>query len=171
MDNASAPDTSVDHDLLAGYQADFAGLPNLAKAPVWAVMHRPIWGAIAGPANIPLGGNETLIAAIGNTHPLGNVSLMLAGHIHTFEVMNYAKGTPPAMVAGFGGDNLDVTPMDLSGADLQGQYVEDGFSLPGFGFLLMTREDKGWRIDVHKVDGSIEEVCHFAAGRIDCAKA
>jgi Calcineurin-like phosphoesterase len=169
MDNASAPDTSVDHDLLASYQSDFAGLPSLANAPVWAVMHRPIWGAIAGPANIPLGGNATLIAAIGNTHPLGNVSLMLAGHIHTFEVMNYAKGTPPAMVAGFGGDNLDVTPMNLSGANLSGQYVQDGFSLPGFGFLLMTREDKGWRIDVHKVDGSIEEVCHFAAGRIDCA--
>jgi hypothetical protein len=170
MDNASAPDTSVDHDQLAGYQADFAALPGLAKPPAWFVMHRPIWGAIAGPANIPVGGNATLIAALGNNPALDNVALMLAGHIHTFEAMNYAKGAPPAIVAGFGGDNLDVTPVDLSGANLSGRYVQDGMSLPGFGFLMMMQDGDGWRIDVHRVDGTIERVCHFAQKRLDCGK-
>ncbi len=173
MDNASAPDTSVDTDLLAGYKSDFAALAGLSgKSPTWLVMHRPIWGAIAGPANIPLGGNATLIAALGNGHhALDGTALMLAGHIHTFEALNYDKGAPPAIVAGFGGDNLDVTPVVLSGADLSGQYVKDGLSLPGFGFLMMEQEAGGWRIDVHDVAGAIENVCHFAAGHIDCGKA
>ena len=170
MDNASAPDTSVDHDLLAGYQADFAALPGLAKPPVWLAMHRPIWGAITGPANIPVGGNATLIAALGSGHALDQTSLMLAGHIHTFEALNYASGAP-GIVAGFGGDNLDVTPVDLSGANLSGKYVKDGLSLPGFGFLIMEQDGDGWRIDIHSVDGIISNVCRFAAGRIDCAKA
>jgi hypothetical protein len=168
MDNASAPDITIDHDLLAGYKSDFGALPGLAKPPVWLAMHRPIWGAITGPAGIPLGGNATLIAALGDSPAVNAASLMLAGHIHTFEAMNYAKVTPPGIVAGFGGDNLDVTPVDLSGANLSGTYVKDGLSLPGFGFLMMEQDGEGWRIDVHKVDGAIERVCRFANGRVDC---
>ncbi|HEY2070857.1 MAG TPA: metallophosphoesterase [Rhizomicrobium sp.] len=171
MDNASAPDISIDHDALPGYQSDFASLAGLAKGPTWLVMHRPIWGAIAGPANIPLGGNATLIAALGNSHALDVAQLMLAGHIHTFEALNYDKGAPPAIVAGFGGDNLDKTPPDLSGANLSGMHVKDGMSLPGFGFLMMEQEGQSWRIDVYNVAGTIQDVCHFAGGRLDCAKA
>jgi hypothetical protein len=171
IDDASAPDTSVDHDLLAGYKSDFAALGGLVRQPAWLVMHRPIWGAITGPAGIPLGGNATMIAALGNSRTLDFVALMLAGHIHSFEALNYAKGPPPAIVAGFGGDNLDVTPADLSGADLGGTLVKDGMSLPGFGFLMMAQEAGGWRIDVYNVAGTIERVCRFAGGRVDCPKA
>jgi len=167
MDNASAPDTSVDHNLLGAYQSDFAALPGLAKSPTWLVMHRPIWGAITGPMGVPVGGNATLIAALGNSPALDSTVLMIAGHIHTFEAMNYASGAP-GIVAGFGGDNLDVTPRDLTGANLQGKYVKDGLSLPGFGFLMMEQEGAGWRIDVHALDGTIERVCRFASGRVDC---
>lgn len=167
MDNASAPDTSVDHNLVGAYLSDFTALPGLSKPPTWLVMHRPIWGAITGPMGVPVGGNATLIAALGNSPALDPAALMIAGHIHTFEAMNYASGAP-GIVAGFGGDNLDVTPLDLTGANLQGKYVKDGLSLPGFGFLMMEQEPDGWRIDVHAVDGTIERVCHFAGGRVDC---
>ncbi|HTQ14076.1 MAG TPA: metallophosphoesterase [Rhizomicrobium sp.] len=170
MDNASAPDTTIDHDRLSSYQSDFASLPSLAKAPAWLVMHRPIWGAIKGPGGVPLGGNATMIAALGDSHALDGVALMLAGHIHTFEAMNYSSGAP-AIVAGFGGDNLDVTPRDLSGANLSGKYVEDGLSIGGFGFLIMEQQGPGWRIDVHGVDGRIERVCKFENGRVGCAKS
>jgi hypothetical protein len=169
MDNANAPDTTIESDLLPDYRADFAALPA-ATTPVWLAMHRPIWGAVSGPAGIAVGGNRTIIAALPGAHALDGVALMLAGHIHTFEALNYAGSTPPQLVAGFGGDNLDATPADLSGVNLSGQEVKDGLSLPGFGFLLMTREGDDWRIDVHAVDGTIEEVCHFASRRLDCAK-
>ena len=119
---------------------------------------------------LAVGGNRTMIAALTGAHALDGVSLVLAGHIHTFEALNYSGGAPPQLIAGFGGDNLDTTPADLSGVNLSGEGVKDGFSLPGFGFLLMTREADGWRIDVHKVDGAIEEVCRFANQRIDCAR-
>lgn len=170
MDDADAPDTTIQSDLLAEYRADFAALATIAKPPLWLALHRPIWGAIAGPLSVAVGGNRTMIAALDDPHQLDPVSLMLAGHIHTFEALNYDGGAPPQLVAGFGGGNLDATPADLSGVNLSGQQVKDGLSLPGFGFLLMTRDGDAWRIDVHKVDGTIEEVCRFAAGRLDCAK-
>jgi hypothetical protein len=168
MDNADAPDTTVDADLRTEYEADFSAL-GLAKKPIWLVMHRPIWGAVTL-FGMGVGGNRTLIAALPNPHVLDSVSLMLAGHIHTFEALNYEDKLPPALVAGFGGDALDAAPPDLAGINLSGTRVKDGISIGGFGFLLMTREGKGWRIDVHKMNGHIERVCRFAGGRLDCPK-
>jgi len=170
MDNADAPDVTIDSDLRSEYEADFADLAK-SKAPhLWLAMHRPIWGAITGPFSIPMGGNRTLIASLTDLHALDRVQLMLAGHIHTFEAMNYRGSAPPQIIAGFGGDNLDSAPADLSGANLGGGHVKDGISLGGFGFLMMEHEKTGWRIDVYKVDGSIEKVCHFADRKLECAK-
>jgi hypothetical protein len=174
MDNADAPDTSVDHDLLDQYKADFAALAKLRTPPLWLVMHRPIWGAVTVKVlgvDMGAGGNQTMIAALTDPHALDRVSLMLAGHIHTFEAMNYRKKLPPGIVAGFGGDTLDAAPPDLSGVNLSGTTIKDGLSLGGFGFLMMTRERAGWKIDVYRVDGTIEERCKFAARHLHCEKA
>ena len=67
---------------------------------------------------------------------------MLSGHIHTFEAINYQQPVPPQIVAGNGGDNLDVTPRNLRGTQFLGHSgvtVADGLSVGGFGFLLMTK--------------------------------
>ena len=116
-----------------------------------------------------------MIAAVGTSGIPSPVELMLAGHIHTFEAMNFGgkSRVPPQLIAGFGGDLLDPTPSILKGTVFQGKsgvVVKDGLSLPGFGFLLMTKEADGWTIDVHDVSGKIERTCFFRSGRIDCPK-
>ncbi|MGN6514821.1 MAG: metallophosphoesterase [Rhizomicrobium sp.] len=168
MDDADAPDTTIDADLRTQYESDFAALAK-SKKPLWLVMHRPIWGAVTL-YGMNVGGNRTLIAALPGPQALDPVSLMLAGHIHTFEALNYADKLPPTLIAGFSGDALDTAAADLSGVNLSGTRVKDGISVGGFGFLLMTREKSGWRIDVHKRDGSVERVCRFADRRLDCPK-
>ena len=66
-----------------------------AAAPVWLVHHRPIWAAITGPLGIPIGGNLTLMDASRINAQKGApliphaVELMLSGHIHTFEAINF----------------------------------------------------------------------------------
>jgi len=139
------------------------------------VLHRPIWAAITGPLGMPIGGNLTTITAAGSTGIPAPVELMLAGHIHTFEAINYGREprVPPQIVAGNGGDLLDETPSQLRGTVFQGNSgvrVSDGISLGGFGFLLMTRAGDGWTIDVHDWQGRIERQCVFRAGRVDCPK-
>jgi hypothetical protein len=174
MDDADAPDTAIDHDLLGEYETDFARLAAMNTPPLWLAAHRPIWGAVTLTRmgmTMTGGGNRTLIAALTDPNALGHVSLMLSGHIHTFEAMNYRGELPPQLIAGFGGDNLDAAPPDLSGINLAGTTVKDGISLGGFGFLMMVREQPGWRIDVYRVDGTIEEHCKFAGRRVDCKGA
>jgi len=176
MDNADAPDTDIAQKLVPAYIAEFQNLAAVL-APVWYVGHRPIWAAISGPLNIPIGGNATIIAAASQAPMPPNVALMLSGHIHTFEAINYDGAVPPQIVAGNGGDNLDITPVDLKGAIFQGRSgvrVKDGLSVGGFGFLLITRQDANWSIDLYDSLGRRKGQCLFtpgsgeSTGRVDC---
>lgn len=174
LDDANAPDRSVAADMVPVYRSEIAALAA-APAPSWLLMHRPIWGAISGPLDVPIGGNRTLIAAVGQSGVPRPVALMLSGHIHSFEALNYGGKirVPPQIVAGFGGDKLDRAPRILTGTIFQGDSavsVEHGLSMPGFGFLMLRKSTRGWQIDVHDARGKIERRCWFRAGRVGCAR-
>jgi len=177
LDNASASDTSIEDASVAVYRADFAELEAMEEArpgqAMWLAAHRPIWAAISGPLGIPIGGNATLIAASGDLSAFRGLSLMLSGHIHTFEAINYQAKLPPQIVAGHGGDNLDRTPADLRGAIFQGHSgvsVKDGLSVAGFGFLLLSRDvgSRSWSIQLYDSSGMPKRECQFADGRVAC---
>jgi hypothetical protein len=171
MDNASAPDTAVDANAVPVYRSELTALGN-AQMPVWAVMHRPIWAAVSGPLGVPIGGNATEIEASGKNGIPKPVELLIAGHIHTFEAINYVDNkVPPQILAGGGGDLLDKTPLDLAGTIFQGSSgvsVKDGLSVNGFSFLLMTKAAAGWNIQLYDQDGVPFRSCNFAGGRVDC---
>jgi hypothetical protein len=179
MDDATAEETELDRDASPVYAAELTGMAAI-PAPVWFVHHRPIWAAVTGPLGIPIGGNFTLIdatrIAAQRNGPLiaPNVELMLSGHIHTFEAINFTKGVPPQIVAGNGGDDLLITPKNLRGTQFLGHSgvtVADGLSVGGFGFLLMTRAANGWTIDLYDSAGNKTRTCGFTSGnpgRLDC---
>jgi hypothetical protein len=171
-DNSDAPEPDVVDASVPVYREEIANLAE-AKAPVWWVQHRPIWGLISGPLGIPAGGNKTLAASVPEAGIPAPVELMLSGHIHTFEAINYksARRVPPQLLAGRGGDMMDPTPKNLRGAVFQGSSdvgVKDGISVDGFGYTLMTKVSDGWRIDVYDWQGRIQRICQFHNGRIDC---
>jgi hypothetical protein len=173
LDDVTALEKSVVTAMVPVYRSEIASLDH-QPTPSWLLLHRPIWAAVTGPLGLPVGGSKTMIAAATNGIP-SPVKLMLAGHIHTFEAINYRERNqvPPQIVAGFGGDNLDPTPLDLKGAVFQGDSdvtVTDGISIRGFGFLLMTKNASGWAVDVYDMHGAIERRCAFQAGRVDCPK-
>ncbi|MFO1248569.1 MAG: metallophosphoesterase [Alphaproteobacteria bacterium] len=176
LDDAVSGEIDLDRTRAHTYAAELASLAK-TKAPVWLIHHRPTWAAITGPLGIPVGGNLTLMEGSNLNAIHGGpliprpVELMLSGHIHTFESINYNKGVPPQIVAGNGGDNLDVTPKNLRGTQFLGHTgvkVLDGLSVGGFGFLLMTRAGEGWTIDLYDSAGTKTRTCRFAAKRLDC---
>ncbi|MGH6876972.1 MAG: metallophosphoesterase family protein [Rhizomicrobium sp.] len=168
MDDAHAPDISAPDDLVTLYRADLAAVARIGPPPVWLVMHRPIWGIVDLPFGMVVGGNRTMIAAQEPNGIPANVTLLLAGHIHTFEAIDYTKGAPPQIIAGEGGDLLNHAPRDLSGRSVGALKIASGISLPGYGFLLFTREPAGWNIHVMTKDGAQEALCAFANRHLDC---
>jgi hypothetical protein len=175
MDDATAPETAINKADLPSYAAELAGLAAI-PAPVWFVHHRPIWAAISGPLGLPVGGNLTLMAAAAEAGgktliPDPPVTLMLSGHIHSFQILNYDSGVPPQIVAGNGGDSLHDVPRILKGTIFQGHSgvsVLDGLSVGGFGFLLMTRmAEGGWSMELFDGKGAPERTCHFTPRKDD----
>jgi predicted phosphodiesterase len=167
MDDAHAPDPYASHDLAALYHADLSAVRQM-QPPVWLVMHRPIWGLVEFGLGIVVGGNRTMMAAQDEGGIPDNISLLLAGHIHTFEAINYAKGAPPQIIAGEGGDLLDKAPRDLGGESVGALKIASGISLPGYGFVLFTRDANRWLIHVMTQDGAQEALCTFANRHLDC---
>lgn len=182
LDDAVSDETDLDRDTAKIY-ADEIGSFTRLPAPVWFVHHRPTWAAMSGPLGIPVGGNLSLIEASRIAEAKGqppiphSVALMLSGHIHTFESINFNQDVPPQIVAGNGGDDLNVTPRNLHGAQFLGHSgvtVANGLSVGGFGFLLMTRAVDGWTIDLYDPAARPKGQCHFTAprgdkrGRLDC---
>ncbi|MGH6888989.1 MAG: metallophosphoesterase [Rhizomicrobium sp.] len=169
MDDAHAPDTAAPDALAEIYRADLSAVSRMGPPPVWLAMHRPIRGVVEFSFGMVVGGNRTMIAAEEPSGIPSNVSLLLAGHIHTFEAINYASDSPPQIVAGEGGDLLDRAPRDLSGRTVAGLKISSGLSLPGYGFLLFTRAGTAWNIQVMTQDGVQEALCKFADRRLACA--
>jgi predicted phosphodiesterase len=167
MDDSHAPDPYAPSDLAAIYRADLAAVQRI-PTPVWLVMHRPIWGIVELGLGIVVGGNRTMMAAQDTNGIPDNVALLLAGHIHSFEAINYVKGAPPQIIAGEGGDLLDHAPRDLSGRSVGALKIASGIALPGYGFLLFTREADHWLIHVMTADGTQEALCTFANRHLDC---
>jgi predicted phosphodiesterase len=179
LDDAVSEETELDRTLAQTYADEIASLAQIST-PVWLVHHRPTWAAISGPLGIAMGGNLTLIEASRLNAQKGaalippSVELMLSGHIHTFEAINFNQPLPPQIVAGNGGDALYVTPRNLRGTQFighSGVTVADGLSVGGFGFLLMTKAADGWTIDLYDPAGQAEGQCHLSTtgkGRLDC---
>lgn len=85
LDSADAEDTKIDPKKTPAYRADLAALMQPSAMPVWLLTHRPLWAAISGPLDIPIGGNVQMIAAAEDIAIQKPVSLMLSGHIHAFQ--------------------------------------------------------------------------------------
>ncbi|HEY2447007.1 MAG TPA: metallophosphoesterase [Rhizomicrobium sp.] len=167
MDDAHAPDLFAPGDLVGLYRADLAAIRRMTP-PVWLAMHRPIWGVVQLSFGMVVGGNRTMMSAQDQGGIPADVALMLAGHIHTFEAINYGTDTPPQLIAGEGGDLLDAAPRDLAGHSVGSLKISSGMSLPGYGFLLLTRQGGRWSIDVMRADGTREANCAFADRHLDC---
>jgi hypothetical protein len=93
------------------------------------------------------------------TPPLTHVRAMLAGHIHLFQ---YARFTdrPTQIITGFSGTSEDspIAPADMaalaakSGAD----PIRALTTITGrFGYALLQRQGKAWRMTVYAADGSV----------------
>jgi len=170
VDDANAPELPPDPRLIPVYRADFQRVAGLAaRNPTWLLMHRPIRGLIRIAFGFVVGGNLTLLPAVSAGLP-PNVELMLSGHIHVFEALNYDSGSPPQFIVGNGGDKLESAPADLDGMEVGGLRVSNGLSLPGFGFLVLTRDGGAWRAEAYDVNGVLERRCSFAERLIRCER-
>jgi Calcineurin-like phosphoesterase len=175
LDDNAALDNEISPDVADGLRRDIAAALT-AKAD-WVVTHHPFRGiskpAANGEPRMMEGANATLLAALSGADE-SRLTLMLAGHIHNFQIENYRGAAAPQLVVGEGGDALDTdVPRQLAGLVSGGETVAAGLSLPGFGYVVLDRNGhtQDWGITVHAADGHVLRRCALVSRRLTCETA
>jgi hypothetical protein len=172
LDDNAALDKEISADVADVLRRDIAAALT-AKAD-WLVTHHPFRGISKPEANggprMMEGANATLLAALSGADE-SQLTLMLAGHIHNFQIENYRGAVAPQLVIGEGGDALDTeVPRQLAGLVSGGETVAAGLSLPGFGYAVLDRNGhtQDWGITVHAADGNVPRRCALVSRRLKC---
>ena len=170
MDSSTASEWRMNPVQKEIYQKQFASLEALApEGPIWITMHRPIWAAAAQLLGNAVGGNATLAAAAPSLP--ARTQMILSGHIHTFQILDFEQDWPIQLITGHSGDQLHRTAPDHpSGLTLQGAKVRSGLSQSdNFGFALLRRQDKGeWQLTNYDASGQSLTSCQLAKKSFAC---
>ncbi len=113
--------------------------------------------------------NDTLMAASDNELG-GGINLVLSGHIHFFELLNFVGNRQPQLIIGMSGTELDspvTTP--FPGLEVGGDTVNQGFNLDQFAFALLELKDDGvWDMSIRDVDGQEILACEINGDQATC---
>ena len=166
----------------AAFLATREALARFAKkaAFTFAADHYPILGITvpAGQANAALSvGNPAFQSTFGKVDPAllpAGVDVLLAGHIHLWEHVDYSGATPSQFIAGFSGtqeDEVALPPSLPAGTSpLPGVTVRqfDAWT-KGFGFMTMERTGAlTWKVEVHQADGRVLRRCQITGNHSRC---
>ena len=165
----------------ATYQQQFNRVTALAaKTGVTTIFanHHPILGYTPQTGADPGPGNAALLSVMQSLnstayYPPG-VKLALHGHVHDFQALNFTSGHPATIVAGNGGDNLDVNlpdPFPANDAVAPSTTLDKITHTSTYGFMIMDRAASGWTFKAYTVAGKLLTTCGISAGTIKCDKA
>jgi hypothetical protein len=175
IDSSHSPDRKHEGaDVLAlSSQLDRLGAA-LDTGKGWIVTHRPVWGLVPvarlGPtAPFEVGLNFTEQDAF-RGRALNGVQMVVSGHVHHFQALDFGAKRPAQLVVGTGGDIGEK-------ADLPRVYTErreiDGldagvFSFSRYGYYLMEKDGEDWVGTFHDQDDLVRARCRLHERRLSC---
>lgn len=161
------------------YRAQFEELFALgARAPRnMFISHHPTLGFASNPGDPqnPFPGNGGLISVLtpmnGSALFPSNVEVVLSGHNHVLEILDFSSGHPPQFITGNGGDWADQpfpVPFPPGKEPAPGAVVASLLWTTRFGFMTMERDGGGWSMRAFDYDGKPMTSCTVAARRVAC---
>lgn len=170
MDTSTAGELRVNAGQAARYRTQFESIARLVPAgPVWIAAHRPVRSVAARLLNVAVGGNATLAAASPGIPE--RVEMLLAGHLHTFQILDFAEPHPVQVVSGNGGNELHLTASNQpAGLAIHGLTIREGRGASGvFGYAMLERRgEDSWKIVSRSYEGATLVECDLKGRRIDC---
>ncbi|MGB2691896.1 MAG: metallophosphoesterase [Thermodesulfobacteriota bacterium] len=167
LDSSAAKDNSAPDDQVEVYKSQIATLENASGDNAWFVTHHPFWGIGESSGELFMI-NETLEAASDNVLS-DAINLVISGHIHFFELLNFVEDRQPQLIVGMSGtevDDLVTTP--FPGLEIGGATVNQGFNLNEFGFALLELVGGVWEMSIRDVGGSVLLECEIDGASATC---
>jgi hypothetical protein len=154
--------------LRRNYEAVAAHIPRSA----WLVTHAPFNGVRVDKDTGDNRSDNTLLQeTLGPMLPSG-VEMIVSGHIHLFEALNFSDGRPPQLVVGTGGDKLGKRPKHLE--ETEGLPVrKPAIALKQFGFMVWDRDasaENAWTGNLFDENGRSSVKCVLQDRKLSCAE-
>ncbi len=134
----------------------------------WLVTHAPFNGLRATKTGSKFD-NTVLNDALAKRLVPG-IKMIVSGHIHLFEGLNFSDGRLPQLVVGSSGTNLATAPSSTKGIPL---HRKRSVILQSFGFMLWERDDAegtAWNGKLVGTDGQTLVSCRMEGKGLDCRK-
>jgi hypothetical protein len=172
MDSANANDVVAPSDQVGWYENY---LRDILKSPAkhnWLITHKPFWFIVSDedlPQTYQTHFENTLQSAWTNISPK-NVELLISGHIHTFQTINFKKDRPPQVIVGASGTSLDknIKRTELKDLSVAGLPISEGISYIQFGYMTLERNKDSWKAQIRSPKGKILENCLFKDRVFSC---
>jgi hypothetical protein len=168
VDSGAAEDPKKDGDTMTALlHGQFQGIAAKLPAEAWLVTHRPL-DAVLGVKGRNIVGNKVLEAAFGaDLSP--SVRMLVAGHIHFFQAIDFAGVHAPQLVVGTGGDSLDpMPPAEITGATINNLLVASATTESQFGYMLWERQGTVWSGTLFDGNGAKRHVCRLEGRSLAC---
>ena len=148
----------------------FMAIRDRIPLDAWLVSHRPfdaVRPGDKGTANVI--DNRLQDGAISDLIPAG-VRMLVAGHIHFFQAVDFGGKAPPQLVVGTGGDNLSpIPPMSVAGSQINGKTVSAASAYSGFAYMVWDRSGAaGWTGTLFGFDGAAIDKCRLDGRSLQC---
>ena len=166
LDTSAMREDDLDEKQVATYAAE---LNSLQAEKSWLVTHYPFWGFKTDPrGGPPVSLTISLQEAWEKAAPKG-YDLILSGHVHLFEYVSVDHGRPPQLVAGDAGTAMAV-PIQISvkGTRIRGASVVAGRSEEQFGYTLLTRMGKLWKLELRNQRRDVLVSCTVPDSSASC---
>jgi hypothetical protein len=148
-------------------QRQFESVRQSIPDEAWLISHRP-FDAVRPDNGVNSVENHLQSEALGGLIPPG-VRMLIAGHIHFFQAVDFGGKAPPQLVVGTGGDNLaPIPPMSLAGSQINGKPVSSASAYSGFAYMVWDRAGDGWTGTLFGFDGSALDNCRLTARSLIC---
>jgi len=170
MDSASATDPSGDpQPLLRKLAAQFAEIRDTIPGESWLLTHRPMNALRSSPAGPDSVENRIQQAAIGDALP-PSVRMIVSGHNHFFQALDFDGVRAPQLVVGTGGDVLLPIPREqLIGKNVNGARVADAATRFGFAYMVWDRAGVAWEGALFDENGRPAGHCTLVERRLSCS--
>ena len=151
--------------------------PALEQGQGWIITHRPIWGLVpvlrVGPAApLQVGLNFTEQAAV-RGRDLAGVQMVLSGHVHHFQALDFGAGRAAQLIVGTGGDvgeAADRASPYGGMRDLDGLSATS-FTFSRFGYYVMDKDGEDWVGAFHDIDDQVRATCRLHGRELTCKPA
>ena len=153
LDSSSVHEDEAEVDQVNEYTAQLA---SIHASNAWLVAHHPFWGFKSDPSGGPPHPISAPLAAAWDKSLPHGISLVVSGHIHLFELLNFDRGRPSQLVAGDGGTDLAMAvETSVKGSLVHGASVVASGSLHDFGYTLLSKHGDQWKLTLKGRSGAV----------------